>query len=246
VQAQVRRLRDGQSILDTVGDEAKKVLAGVGPGDRDKLDEYFSGVRDLERRLARSEEWSKKPKPKVDAAPPRDIANPADLIGRTRLLFDLTHLALQTDSTRLVTILLGGASLVPPIPGVSLDHHNLSHHGQDPDKLAQLKTVELETMRTLRDLLVKLRQTREDSETLLDRTAVFFGSNLGSGNSHSCRNLPVILAGGGFRHGRHLAFDPKGPPPLSNLYLSVLHRLGVEVDRFGSSTGTLSGLEPAG
>ena len=246
VQAQVRRLRDGRSILDAVGEQARKVQSGLGPTDRDKLDEYFSSVRELERRMAKAEEWSKKPKPKVDAAPPRDIANPADLIGRTRLLFDLTHLALQTDSTRLVTILLGGASLVPPIPGVSLDHHNLSHHGQDPDKLAQLKTVELETMRTLRDLLVKLRQTREDSETLLDRTAVFFGSNLGSGNSHSCRNLPVILAGGGFRHGRHLAFDPKGPPPLSNLYLSVLHRLGVEVDRFGSSTGTLSGLEPAG
>src|SRR5213076_246295 len=101
-------------------------------------------------------------------------------------------------------------------------------------------------MRTLRDLLVKLRQTREDSETLLDRTAVFLGSNLGSGNSHSCKNLPVLVAGGGFRHGQHLAFDPKSSPPLSNVYVSLLQRMGIEVDKFGSSTGTLTGLEGAG
>jgi hypothetical protein len=132
---------------------------------------------------------------------------------------------------------------VPPIPGVSLDHHNLSHHGQDPDKIAQLKTVELETLKTLRDLLAKLKQTREDGATLLDRTMVLFGSNLGSGSSHSCKNLPMLLAGGGFKHGQHLAFDPKDPPPLSNLYVSMLQRLGIETDKFGTATGTLSGLE---
>jgi hypothetical protein len=141
-----------------------------------------------------------------------------------------------------VTILLGGASLVPPIPGVSFDHHNLSHHGQDPEKLKQLATVEVETMKVLRDLLAKLKQTKEEGDTLLDRTAVFLGSNLGSGNSHSCKNLPVLVAGGGFRHGQHLAFDAKSPPPLSNLYVSVLQRMGIEVDKFGSSTGTLTGL----
>jgi hypothetical protein len=246
VQAQVRRLRDGRSILDAVGDQAKNVQSGLGAADREKLDEYFGSVRELEKRLVTAEEWSKKPKPKVDAPPPKNITNPADLIGRTKLLFDLTHLALQTDSTRLITILLGGASLVPPIPGVSFDHHNLSHHGQDPTKLGQLKTVETETLKVLHDLLAKLKQTKEDASTLLDRTAVFLGSNLGSGNSHSCKNLPVLVAGGGFRHGRHLAFDPKNPPPLSNLYVSLLQRLGLEVDRFGSSTGTLTGLDPAG
>ena len=161
---------------------------------------------------------------------------------KTRLLLDLTHLALQTDSTRLVTILLGGTSLVPPIAGVSLDHHNLSHHGLDADKLAQLSRVESETMRTLRDFLARLKATREDGDTLLDRTSVFFGSNLGSGNSHSCRNLPVLVAGGGFRHGQHLAFNPTTPPPLANLFVSLLERLGVDTDRFGSSTGTLTGL----
>ena len=130
----VRRLRDGQSILDKVGDQAKKLEADLAASDRDKLDEYFTSVRELEQRLVKGEEWSKKPKPKVDAPPPQDIPNAADVVGRTRLLFDVTHLALQTDSTRLVTILLGGTSTVPPIPGVSLDHHNLSHHGQDPSE----------------------------------------------------------------------------------------------------------------
>jgi hypothetical protein len=245
VQAQVRKLRDGQSILDAVGQQARSVQGNLGPADREKLDEYFTSVRELEQRLMRAEEWSRKPKPKVDAQPPRDIMNSADLIGRTKLMFDLIHLALQTDSTRVVTILLGGASQVPPIPGVSFDHHNLSHHGQDPDKIGQLKIVEVETMKVLRDLLTKLKGTKEDDATLLDRTAVLFGSNLGSGNSHSCKSLPMLLAGGGFKHGRHLAFDPKDPPPLSNLYVSMLQRLGVEAGRFGSSTGSLRGLETA-
>lgn len=245
VRAQVRRLRDGQSILDKVGDQAKKVQVGLGAGDREKLDEYFTSVRELERRLVVAEEWSQKPKPKVEAQPPQDVASPADLVGRTRLLFDLAHLALETDSTRLVTTLLLGTSLVPPIQGVSDGHHNLSHHGQDPKKLEQLKIVEIETMKLLRDLLSKLKQSKEQGESLLDRTMVFFGSNLGSGSSHSCKNLPTILAGGGFRHGRHLAFDANSPPPLSNLYVSMLQRLGIETDTFGTSTGTLTGLEVA-
>jgi hypothetical protein len=157
-------------------------------------------------------------------------------------MFDLIHLALQTDSTRLVTLLLLGTSLVPPIQGVTLGHHDLSHHGQDPGKIAQLRTVELEKMRTLRDFLARLKETREQGARLLDRTMVFFSSNLGNASSHSTRNLPVLLAGGGFRHGRHLAFSPTNPP-LSNLYVSMLQRLGVNAERFGSSTGTLTGLE---
>ena len=242
VQAQARRLRDGRSILDRVGEQARQLKSDVGVNDRDKLDEYFSSVRELEQRLASSEEWAKKPKPKVDAKQPHDIANSGDLIGRTRLLFDLTHVALQTDSTRLVTIMLGGASTVPPIPGVSLAHHDLSHHGQDPAKLAQLKTVETEKLKVLRDLLAKLKGVKEGGETLLDRTMVFFSSNLGNASNHSCKNLPVLLAGGGFQHGRHLAFDAKSGPPLCNLYVSMLQRLGIEADKFGSSTSTLTGL----
>ena len=246
VQAQVRRLRDGRSILDTVRDQARGMQPGLGRADREKLDEYLGSVRELERGLARAEEWSRRLKPRVDARPPQDVASGADLVGRARLMFDLIHLALQTDSTRLVTLLLLGTSLVPPIPGVSLGHHDLSHHGQDPTKITQLRAVELEKMRTFRAFLAKLKGTREQDTNLLDRTSVFFGSNLGNASNHSTRNLPVLLAGGGFRHGQHLAFDPANPPPLSNLYVSLLHRLGVEADRFGSSTGPLRGLEVVG
>ena len=161
--------------------------------------------------MVNDESWAKKPKPKVDVEPPKDIPNAADLIGRTRLLFDLTHLALQTDSTRLITIMLAGSTFAPPIQGVTLGHHDLSHHGKDPGKLEQLKIVEVETMKTVRDLLAKLKQTQEDGANLLDRTTVFLGSNLGDGSSHSTKNLPVLLAGGGFQHGQHLAFDPQEP-----------------------------------
>lgn len=243
VKAQARRLADGRSILDDVGAEAKKLGAGLPSDDRSKLDEYATSVRDLEKRLEQDEMWFKKPKPKVDAAPPKDITQAADLIGRTKLLFDLTHLAIQTDSTRLITIMLGGSTHAPPIPGVTLGHHDLSHHGKEPTKLEQLKIVELETMKTLRDLLAKLKGTKEEGETLLDRTTLFLGSNLGDGSSHAVKNLPALVAGGGFKHGQHLAFDPANPPPLCNLFVSMLQRLGLPIDRFSTSTGTLTGLQ---
>jgi hypothetical protein len=243
VQAQVRRLEDGRSILDDVRGQANTLRSDLGSDDRDKLDEYLTSVRELEQRLVKDESWFKTPKPKVDVEPPTDIPNAADLIGRTRLLFDLTHLALQTDSTRLITIMLAGTTYVPPIPGVTLGHHDLSHHGKDPGKLDQLKIVELETMKTVRDLLAKLKQTQEAGSNLLDETTVFLGSNLGDASSHSVKNLPVLVAGGGFRHGQHLPFDSQNSPPLCNLYVSMLQRLGIEADKFGSSTGTLTGLE---
>lgn len=243
VQLQVRRLEDGRSILDDVRDQAKSLQSDLGADDRDKLDEYLTSVRELEQRLVKDERWIKTPKPKVDVEPPKDIPNTSDLIGRTKLLFDLTHLALQTDSTRLITIMLSGSTYVPPIPGVNLGHHDLSHHGKDPGKLDQLKIVEVESIKVVRDLLAKLHQSKEGGETLLDRTTVFLGSNLGDSSSHSVKNLPVLLAGGGFRHGQHLAFDPQNPPPLCNLYVNMLQRLGIETDKFGTSTGTLTGLE---
>ena len=239
----IRSLEDGRSILDDVSDQANSLRSNLGSEDRGKLDEYLNSLRELEQRMVKDESWARKPKPKVQVEPPKDIPNAADLIGRTRLLFDLSHLAIQTDSTRLITIMLAGSSFAPPIQGVSLGHHDLSHHGKDPGKLEQLKIVELETMKTVRDLLAKLKQSREEGSSLLDRTTVFLGSNLGDGSSHSTKNLPVLVAGGGFQHGQHLAFDANNPPPLCNLYVNMLQRLRIEVDKFGTSTGTLTGLE---
>lgn len=243
VEAMKRRLRDGRSILDAVGEQSKSVRGELSASDREKLDEYVTSVRELELKLARAEEWAKKPKPKVDAKPPQNITSGADLVGRAKLMFDLIHLAIQTDSCRLFTLMLLGTSLVPPIQGVTFGHHDLSHHGQDPKKIEQLQAVEKELLKTFRDFLTKLKATKEDGETLLDRTSIFLSSNLGNASNHSTKNLPVLLAGGGFKHGTHLAFDPKSPPPLSNLFVSMLQRTGIETDKFGSSTGTLTGLE---
>ena len=243
VQEKLKRIEDGRSILDDVRQQARSIRGQLGREDREKLEEYLTSLRELEQRMVNDISWARKPKPKVDVEPPTDIPNASDLIGRTRLLFELSHLALQTDSTRLITIMLAGSSFAPPIEGVTLGHHDLSHHGKDPGKLAQLKIVETETMKTVRDLLQSLRQSQEGDQTLLDRTTVFLGSNLGDGSSHSTKNLPVLLAGGGFKHGQHLAFDPDNPPPLCNLYVNMIQRMGIEADSFGSSTGTLTGLE---
>jgi hypothetical protein len=243
VQKQVQRLHEGQSIMDTVQDEVQSFSRRVGAADRDKLDEYFSSVREVEQRLVKAEAWTHKPKPKVNLKPPTDNDNGADLIGRMRLLFDLIPLALQTDSTRLVTIFLQGANRVPPIPGVTMDHHNLSHHGKDPAKIAQLRLIEAAEMAAVRDLLARLKAKQEGGAPLLDNTMVLFGSNLGNANSHDTRNLPILFAGGGFKLGRHVAFDADKNAPLCKLFVSMLQRLGLEIDSFGTGAGTLAGLE---
>ncbi len=243
VQKQTRRLEDGLSILDTVRDQSKRLDGTLGTRDREKMDEYFTSIRELERRMAVAREWSTKPKPHVDVPPIQNNANPADLIGKTRLMLDLIHLAIQTDSTRLITLLLLGTSQVPPIAGVSQGHHDLSHHGQDPGKIAQLRKVELELMKAHGEFLTKLKQTSEQDGSLLDHSMILFGSNLGNASNHSTKNLPFLLAGGGFKHGQHLAQNADESPPVSNLYVSMLQRLGIETDKFGTSTGTLTGLE---
>jgi hypothetical protein len=238
VQRQMKKLKEGRSVMDAVGDEAKRFGSTVGAADRDKLDEYFTSVREMEQRLAKAEDWVQKPKPKIDATKPEDIADNADIIGRLQLLFELVPLALQTDSTRLITILVQGRGDVPPVPGVTIDHHNLSHHGQDPEKIRQLELIEKAEMGAFAKLLGSLKQKTEGGAPLLDNTMVLFGSNLGNANSHDSRNLPILLAGGGFQHGQHLAFDAQNNIPLSNLFLQMLQKMGVEADAFGSSSTT--------
>jgi len=236
---QVRNLRQGRSILDAVSGETKRLERRIGTADRERLDEYLSSVREMETRLAKSEEWAQKPKPKIDAKAPDDIADERDLIGRMGLLMDLIPLAVQTDSTRLITVLVQGRNDVPTVPGVTIDHHNLSHHGQDPAKIEQLKLIETALFRGFNGLLTKMTAKTEAGASLLDNTMVVFGSNLGNANSHDTRNLPIVFAGGGLQHGTHTAFDAKNNKPFSNLFVTMMQKAGLEIDRFGTSTGTL-------
>src|SRR5436190_10197196 len=238
-------LEQGRSILDLTLDSARSVEHKLAARDREKLDQYLTGVRDAEVRLHKAEEWENKPKPKPTAPPPTDIENLADLVGRMRLLYDMMHLALASDSTRIITLCQPQFNPAPPIEGVTEGYHNLSHHGQDPGKIAQLALIEIEQMKAFRNFLAKLHAADDGGGTLLDRTTVLLGSNLGNSSSHSNENLPIILAGGGFRHGQHLAFNSTKNTPLANLLVSVLQRLDIETDRFASSTGTMTGLELA-
>ena len=161
-------------------------------------------------------------------------------------MYDLAHLAFATDSTRLVTLFIKLDGFSEHIPGVSSESHNLSHHVGREDKLRELKNLELAEFQQLNALLTKLHSSQEGDATLLDRTQVLYGSNLGNGNNHDTKNLPIVLAGGGFKHGQHLAFDKTNNYPLPNLFVSMLQRLGIEADKFASSKGTLKGLELAG
>jgi hypothetical protein len=246
VEAQVTRLREGRSIMDAVGDRTKSLQRKLAGNDRQKLDQYFTSVRELERRLALAEEWEHKPKVEVTAKPPVDINDPAELIGQSRLMYELARLALETDSTRLVTIMIDQANNNKlNIDGVMVGTHSLTHQSSTPDKRAQLKLVEEAQFRELAVLLKAMKETGEPGATLLDRTMVLYGSQLGNAGLHTNTNMPMLLFGGGFKHGQHLAFDQKNNYPLCNLYVSLLQRMGVESDRFGSSTGTMRGVELA-
>jgi hypothetical protein len=203
-------------------------------------------VRDLEHRLQESKGWERKPKPVVNVSPPVDPASPAQYMEKVKVMYDLVRLAFETDSTRSVTLMLNSVGTpVMQIEGerITDGYHNLSHHGMASDKLAQLKVIDEWHMKLLADLFAGLKSTREADQNLLDRTMVLYGSNLGDANAHSTTNLPTLVAGGGFRHGQHLAFDKERNYPLPNLFVSILQRMGIEESSFASGTGTMRGLE---
>lgn len=232
---QAELIRQGRSVMDVVGAEAKALQREVGSGDRDKLEAWFSSVRDLEKRLVANEEWIHRAKPKVSLKKPTQIPRDNEVIVE-KIFLDIVHMALATDSTRFVTLHITGNN-VNGIEGVDESYHGLSHHGMDEEKLRQLTLVEQGVINEWANFLRTLK-----SEAMLDETMVLLTSNLGNASSHDNKNMPVLFAGGGFKHGQHLAFDQKDNYPLPNLYLSSLHRLGLQEESFATSTGEIDGL----
>ena len=239
---QLKRLQDGQSILDLVRGRASSMQQRLSGRDRDKLNQYLTAVREAELRLGKAEAWAAKPKPNIDAKEPRDETDRTKMLERLELMYDMMHLALETDSTRFITFFHTGMNAVPKIPGVSTDYHMLSHHAKDEQKIAELTVVEGGLMKQLARFLQRLASSPSDSGSLLDDTMVLFGSNLGNASSHDTKNMPIVLAGGGFQHGQHLAFDQNNNYELPKLYVSMLQQLGLEVDRFSDSQGAMTGL----
>ena len=240
----IESLRTGRSVLDFVATGARRLDKTLPAADRDRLDQYFTSVRDLEARLQRAEVWEKRRRPRPKAPPPPD--NPEqELFTLLRLMGQMIRMALESDTTRLVTLFVNPAQWVPRAPGVVHETHALTHHGNRPEMIDELKRVEETQFVIFGELLAGLDGVREGGKTLLDHTMVLHGSCMGNANAHSNTRLPVLVAGGGFRHAGHLAFDDHDAPPLANLYVSMLQRLGLETDRFASSTGTLRGLEAA-
>ena len=232
VAAKVEELRQGCSTLDFVGDQAKRLNQSLSSADRQRLEQYFSSVRDLEQRMQSAEAWEHKPKPKVTSQPPEDVTDGREFARQTQVMFDVIKLALETDSSRFFSLFIDTTTI-----------HNITHHGNRPEVLAELRGKEEGQFDVLARFFKMLSESKEEGDTLLDRTMVLYGTCMGSANSHSNNNLPVLLAGGGFKHGHHLAFDSQNNYPLTNLYVSMLQRLGIETREFSTGKGTMRGLE---
>jgi len=247
VDRELARLKRGQSMLDRMRERLGQLEKSVSSYDRQQIADYTEAVRDLEKQLMSEEAWVKRPRPTVtEPAPnenyPSPFANRSDSIGRAKVLFSLAKLAVQTDSTRVVSIFIRGMDEKPPIEGINEGHHGLTHHGRNPEKIEQLKIVEKVTMGAFRDLLVSLRDAKEGTGSLLDSTQVLIGSNLGDASGHGTTNLPILLAGGGYRHGQHITGDTGNNTPLAKLYVNMLQKFGVPTDKFGSGAGTITEL----
>jgi hypothetical protein len=246
VQRQLRRLEERGSILDTVSDDLRRFQRDLGSDDRERLDQYFTSVRELEERLHVAGEWEQTPKPTTGEEPPEDILDKAKFFEKFDLMLRMAQLAFESDSTRIVTLMVDG--FATPVFEISEDekslngYHNLSHHGQARDKIAQLERVDRRQMHVLRDFFRRLSEKPEAGSNLFEHTLTLFGSNLGDANIHNATNLPILLAGGGLKHGGHLAFDRDDNTPLCNLFVTLLQAMGVEAEAFASSDGNLNQL----
>lgn len=225
------------SILDSVLEDVNRLSKRVNHEDKDKLDEYFTSIRDVEKRLEVRQRWVDQPKPKAPFEKPADRNTVEDL----PMLYEMMALALQTDSTRVATLEIGG-SFLPQDLGIDKSYHGLSHHGNDEESIGHLLTLETYQIEHFGKFLNRLAGIQDGEQTLLDSTAVLFGSGMGNGNSHTNTDLPIVLAGGGYRHGEFRKVPSKGAGkvPLSNLFVDIAQRMGVEKDAFNESTGTFS------
>lgn len=230
------------SILDVVKEDAADLKRRSSRNDLEKLDEYFTSVREVEKSLTQSEAWLRQPKPQTDYGLPGRL--PGNFYGEVPLFYELMKLALQTDSTRVISMGISGWGGSSGLAGVTKGYHDLTHHGRSAAKLEQLGIIENFHTTRFAQFLKDLKRTQASPDaSLLDQTMVLFGSGLGNASSHSNRNLPIVLAGGGFRHGEHRAYpaEENRKVPACNLFVSMLQRFGVETERFGTSTGTLDG-----
>lgn len=237
---QARKVKENSlqaSILDSINEEARSLSKRVNHEDKSKLDEYFSSIRDVEKRLELRQRWSKQPKPEAPFEKPADKNTVEDL----PMLYELIALALQTDSTRIATLEIGG-SFLPQHLGIEKSYHGMSHHGNDEETIAHLVTIEKYQVKHFGKFLTRLAGIQDGQQSLLDSTAVLFGSGMGNANSHTNSDLPIILAGGGYATGEFRKAPSNGPGkvPLCNLFLDIAQRMGVEKDSFGTSTGTFS------
>lgn len=225
------------SILDSIMEEAHSLAGKVNREDKAKLDEYFTSIRDVEKRLEVRQRWADSPKPDAPFEKPSNTNTVEDL----PLLYELMALALQTDSTRVATLEIGG-SFLPQHLGIDKSYHGLSHHGNDKEAIAHLITLETYQLEQFGKFLTRLAGIKDGDQTLLDSTAVLFGSGMGSGNSHTNTDLPIVLAGGGYGRGEFKRVEAKGPGkvPLCNLFLDIAQRMDVQAEAFGNSTGTFS------
>ena len=225
------------SILDAIHEEAKGLSKKVNREDKEKLDEYFTSIRDVEKRLELRRQWADQPKPDAPFDKPANANTVKDL----PMLYELIAMALQTDSTRVATLEIGGCFL-PQHLGIKKSYHGLSHHGNREDAVADLIALETYQIEHFGKFLNKLSSVKDGDGTLLDSTSVLFGSGIGDANSHKNSDLPVLLAGGGYRHGEFKKVESQGikKVPLCNLFVDVAQRMGVETEAFGNSTGTYS------
>jgi hypothetical protein len=240
LEREAQSLEDGGSILDRLKTQTDALRRRVSAADQRKLDAYYQAVRTAEQDLGEVKAWQTRAKPVVGAEQPTDLPNPADLIGRIKLMFNLIPLILETDSSRVVSMMIQDHGVVPTVQGVSSDQHSLSHHGQDPGKIEQLKKIELQIVEAFGTMMDDLQSRTDENGSLLDQTTVLFGSNLGNANAHTPVDLPVLVAGGGFSHGQHIAHEGEHNAPLCDLFVTLLQNVGVETDQFSQSKSTLT------